>query len=84
MARICFQLLILQLIVCACVFGLFSKSKIQGRKYHLKQKVLTLGSSYTVKDDKNQPVYKVKRNTYINFYSIKFVFLFVSRLDLNN
>jgi hypothetical protein len=60
MARLLFQLLALQLVFVAIVVGLFSSSKIQhGTKYQLQQKVLTLGSSYTVKDDKDKPVYKV-------------------------
>jgi hypothetical protein len=63
MARLLFQLLALQLVFVAIVVGLFASSKIQqGTKYQLQQKVLTLGSSYTVKDDKDKPVYKV------NFY----------------
>jgi thiamine pyrophosphokinase len=83
MARLVFQLLVLQLILYATVFGLLSSSskKIQGTKYNVKQKVLTLGSSFTIKDDKNKPVYKVKNFSY-EFFEIYIIFFF--RLDLNN
>ncbi len=83
MARLVFQLLVLQLILYATVFGLLSSSskKIQGTKYNVKQKVLTLGSSFTIKDDKNKPVYKVKTFSY-EFFEIYIIFFF--RLDLNN
>jgi hypothetical protein len=61
MVRLFFQLLALQLILFVPIFGLFSNTKkIQhGTKYQLQQKVLTLGTSYTIKDDKDKPVYKV-------------------------
>jgi hypothetical protein len=65
MASLIFRLLALQLILVATVFGLFGSNKVdQGVKYQLQQKVLTLGTSYTILDDKNKPVYKV------NFYFI--------------
>ena len=61
MARLVFQLLAVQLVLLATAFGLFSSSKIQhGSKFKLQQKVLTLGSSYTIKDEKDTPVYKVR------------------------
>ncbi|CAF3013386.1 unnamed protein product [Rotaria socialis] len=61
MARLLLQLLALQFIFIATVFGLFgSSNKLKGAtKYQLQQKVLTLGSSYTIKDDHDKPVYKV-------------------------
>jgi hypothetical protein len=61
MARFVLQLLALELVLIASISGLFnSGSKIQhGTKYQLQQKVLTLGSSYTIKDDHDKPVYKV-------------------------
>ena len=61
MTRIAFQLLALQFILIASAYGLFgSIPKMQNTvKYKLQQKVLTLGSSYTVKNDKDQPVYAV-------------------------
>ena len=62
MARFILQLLAIEFILIASAFGLFNTgSKIQGTKYQLQQKVLTLGTSYTVKDDKGKPVYKVRR-----------------------
>jgi uncharacterized protein YxjI len=56
------QLLALQLILLVTVSnGLFSSSKIKhSTKFELQQKVLTLGTSYTVKDDHGQSVYKVR------------------------
>lgn len=62
MARLFFQLLALQLVLISAVFGLFGSSqKLKGAaKYQLQQKVLTLGSSYTIKDDHDKPVYKVE------------------------
>ena len=61
MARLVFHLLALQLVFIAGVFSLFSSTKVDDAvKYQLQQKVLTLGSSYTIKDDKDKPVYKVK------------------------
>ena len=66
MARLFFQLLALQLILFGAVFGVFGKKKLQhATKYQLQQKVFTLGSSYTVKDDHDKPVYKV--NFYLEF-----------------
>jgi len=62
MARLLLQLLAVQLVLFATISGLFSKKLKHATKYQLQQKVLTLGSSYTVKDDKDKPVYKV------NFY----------------
>ncbi|UJR25478.1 hypothetical protein I4U23_006824 [Adineta vaga] len=60
MARLLLSILALQLVLLATVHGLFSSSKIKNaRKYQLQQKVLTLGSSYTVKDDKQNAVYKI-------------------------
>jgi hypothetical protein len=65
MARVLFQLLALQLVLLATVSGMFLSKKLQhATKYQLQQKVLTLGSSYTVKDDHDKPVYKVR--FYIN------------------
>jgi hypothetical protein len=62
MTRFVLQLLALELVLIVSVVGLFNTgSKIQGTKYQLQQKVLTLGTSYTVKDDKDKPVYKVRR-----------------------
>lgn len=61
MARLFLVLIAIQLVCFFAVDGLFFKKKIDDAiKYKLKQKVLTLGSSYTVKDEKGQPVYKVK------------------------
>ncbi|CAF0731837.1 unnamed protein product [Adineta steineri] len=61
MARLIFQLLAIQLVLVATVFSIFSGSgKVKdGTKYQLQQKVLTLGSSYVIKDQKDKPVYKV-------------------------
>ncbi len=60
MARLLLQLLAVQLVLLATVSGLFGSKKFQhATKYELQQKVLTLGSSYTVKDDQGQSVYKV-------------------------
>jgi len=60
MARLHLQLLVLHLVVLAAVSGLFLSKKLkQPVKYQLQQKVLTLGTSYTVKDDKGQAVYKI-------------------------
>ncbi|CAF2316540.1 unnamed protein product [Rotaria sp. Silwood2] len=60
MVRLCSQLITLQLILFVNVSGLFLSNKIKNTtKYELKQKVLTLGSSYTVKDDHGQSVYKI-------------------------
>jgi len=60
MARLVFQLLALQLILFATVFGLFSSQKIQqATKYQVQQKIFTLGTSYSILDDKGKPVYKV-------------------------
>jgi hypothetical protein len=65
MARLIFQLVALQLVLVATVFGFMAKKKIDhGVKYQLQQKVLTLGTSYSILDDKGHPVYKV------NFYFI--------------
>lgn len=67
MARLLLPLLALQLVFLATVSGLFGSSKLKhATKYQLQQKVLTLGTSYTVKDDHGASVYKVK-------YSIKFI-----------
>lgn len=61
MARFALVFIAIQLVCFLSVNGLFFKPKVQDAvKYRLKQKVLTLGSSYTVKDDKGEPVYKVK------------------------
>lgn len=81
MARFLVQILLLELILLATVSGLFKSNKIQGTKYKLQQKVLTLGSSYTIKDDKDKPVYKVMIETlsYIEKQCSTFF-----RLDLNN
>jgi hypothetical protein len=66
MARLLLQLLAVQLVLFATISGLFLSKKLKhATKYQLQQKVLTLGSSYTVKDDKGEPVYKVR--FYINF-----------------
>ncbi|CAF0789235.1 unnamed protein product [Adineta ricciae] len=60
MARFVFHLLALQLVFIAGALSLFSSKKVDDAvKYQLQQKVLTLGSSYTIKDDKDKPVYKV-------------------------
>jgi hypothetical protein len=64
MARLLLQLLAVQLVLFATVSGLFSKKLKHATKYQLQQKVLTLGSSYIVKDDKGEAVYKVR--FYIN------------------
>ena len=66
MGRLLLQLLALEIVLVATVFGIFSSNKVpQGVKFQLQQKVLTLGSSYTIKDDKDKPVYKV------NFFFLK-------------
>ncbi|CAF0761336.1 unnamed protein product [Adineta ricciae] len=60
MARLLIQLFALQCVLFAAVHGLFGKSSVKNAvKYQLQQKVLTLGSSYTVKDDKGNSVYKI-------------------------
>ncbi|UJR23418.1 hypothetical protein I4U23_026424 [Adineta vaga] len=60
MARFLLQLVALQLIFIVGVFSLFASKKVEDAvKYQLQQKVLTLGSSYTIKDDKDKAVYKV-------------------------
>ncbi|CAF2414635.1 unnamed protein product [Rotaria sp. Silwood2] len=61
MARFVFQMLAIQLILVATSFAIFGgSSKLKdGTKYQLQQKVLTLGTSYTIKDNRDQPVYKV-------------------------
>ena len=65
MARLLFQLLALQFLLFVVVSGLFKSKKIQGTKYKLQQKVLTLGSSYVIKDEKDKPVYKVRFASFI-------------------
>jgi len=60
MARLILQLLAIQLVLLATISALFSKKLKDSNKYQLQQKVLTLGTSYTVKDDHGQDVYKVK------------------------
>ncbi|CAF0808055.1 unnamed protein product [Rotaria sp. Silwood1] len=60
MGRFVLQLIILQLIVFLNVAGFFLSNKIKtATKYELQQKVFTLGTSYTVKDDQDQSVYKI-------------------------
>jgi len=59
MARLIFQLLALQLILFATVFGLFSTKIADATKYQVQQKIFTLGTSYSILDDKGKPVYKV-------------------------
>ncbi|CAF1371241.1 unnamed protein product [Adineta steineri] len=60
MARILFRLLALQLVLLVTVSGLFTSSGVKhATKYELQQKVITLGSSYTVKDDHGKSVYKI-------------------------
>jgi len=60
MARLLLQLLVLQLVFLAVALGFFRSKKLKNAtKYQLQQKVLTLGTSYTVKDDQGQPVYKI-------------------------
>ena len=67
MARLVFQLLAVQLVLLATAFGLFASTKIQhGSKFKLQQKVLTLGSSYTIKDEKDTPVYKVRSHSIVH------------------
>ena len=62
MARLLIQLFALQCVLLAVVHGLFGSSSVKNAvKYQLQQKVLTLGSSYTVKDDKGNSVYKVQK-----------------------
>ncbi len=79
MARLLFQLLALQLVLIVNVFGLFGSSqKIHGSKFKIQQKVLTLGSSFTIKDDKDKPVYKVIRIFFLSNICIQYFF----RLDL--
>jgi len=60
MARLILQLLAIQLVLLATISALFSKKLKESNKFQLQQKVLTLGTSYTVKDDHDQSVYKVK------------------------
>lgn len=65
MAHLLFQLLFVTLTIFGNACGFFTSSKVKNAtKYELQQKVLTLGSSYTVKDDHGQAVYKVKLNNY--------------------
>jgi hypothetical protein len=59
MARLIFQLLALQLILFATVFGLFGTKIPDATKYQVQQKIFTLGTSYSILDDKGKPVYKV-------------------------
>ncbi|CAF3667874.1 unnamed protein product [Rotaria socialis] len=59
MARFLLQILIVQLIFIGSISGLFSSKVKNATKYELRQKILTLGSSYTVKDDQDQSIYKV-------------------------
>jgi hypothetical protein len=60
MARLLFQLLALQLVLVASVLSLFAAKKPHHSvKYQLQQNVLTLGTSYVIKNDKDKPVYKV-------------------------
>ena len=56
------QILLVQLVVVAIVSGLFTGSSRLKNKltFQLQQKVLTLGTSYTVNDDHGKPVYRVK------------------------
>lgn len=65
MARLLLHLFALQFLLFVAVSGLFKSKKIQGTKYKLQQKVLTLGSSYVIKDDKDKPVYKVRLASFI-------------------
>jgi len=60
MARLILQLLAIQLVLLATISALFSKKLKDSNKYQLQQKVLTLGTSYTVKDDHGKNFYKVK------------------------
>lgn len=69
MARLLLQLVALQLVLFVAVSGLFKSKKIQGTKYKLQQKVLTLGSSYTIKDEKDKPVYKVSFDLFLLRYT---------------
>jgi hypothetical protein len=62
MARIFLSLLVIQLVLLANVSGFFKSKLKHATKYQLQQKVLTLGTSYKIKDDKNQDVYSVKFN----------------------
>jgi uncharacterized protein YxjI len=83
MARLLLQVLALQLVILASVYGLFGSKKFQhATKYELQQKVLTLGSSYTVKNDKGEPVYKVRFHfsyrTFIEYFLLKIGFKKVS------
>jgi hypothetical protein len=74
MARLLLQLFAVQLILLAGVSALFGSKKLKhATKYELKQKVLTLGTSYTVKDDQGQSVYKVK--FYIKFSKFYLIFI---------
>ena len=66
MSRPLLHLLLLQLALLVTVSGLFFSPSVKNSvKYQLQQKVLTLGSSYTIKDDKDKAVYKVR--PYINY-----------------
>ena len=69
MARLLLQVLLLELVLLVAVSGLFKSKKIQGTKYKLQQKVLTLGTSYMIKDDKDKPVYKVAIESLISMES---------------
>ena len=78
MARLVLHLFLLQLVFVAIVSGFFLSKKLKNpTKYKLKQKVLTLGSSYTVTDDHGQAVYKVRLHRELS------ITIFPSRLDLN-
>ena len=83
MARLFFQFLALQLIFIVTISAMFqgNSKKIQGQTYEIQQKVLTLGSSFTIKNDKGQPVYKVNFNS--ESFSPK-LRLNISRSDSNN
>jgi hypothetical protein len=82
MARLLLSLFVIQLICLATVSGLFGGSRLKHKtKYELQQKVLTLGTSYTIKDDKGEAVYKVKFP--INYLIIVYL-IYLFRLDLKH
>lgn len=66
MNRLLLILVALQLIGFLSVSALFKSSpKLKhATKFRLKQKVLTLGSSYTIEDEHGKPAYKVKTSFY--------------------
>ncbi|CAF0808469.1 unnamed protein product [Didymodactylos carnosus] len=58
--RLLLLIFVLQVLFVSLTSSLFSDKKVKNaRKYELQQKIFSFGNSYTIKDDKAQPVYKV-------------------------